>query len=621
VSVTALKNGYRFKTSYPFFLVFIFVFSLIPLSLQAAEIAEEDKAESLSDIAAKVSPADFSKLNYSTPELSVRLIDRYQPDFETSPEQWLNWEKKRLQLLSDLGDWLLITERINQYQGKVPADYKAWFSLLKAKAQLKASQPEKVRTNVRELLWSDIKLSTEQIAQARRLIIRSYLVEKKPHDAQRAMLRYRQDYGESGVQWKILQAKVLLATRRYSEAVNLLNKETDADAIVLKKLTRLKAGLDASQYVYKKAVKQAQSDDTKTDKNTKRQYWILAYIAAGMKKDPAAEIEALEQALLTGLEDADRDLLPINTDLLWQRYQDYAASLGNQLHLLLGDDQSWFQVASDRFEKQALSARSLFAFLGMKAASDNQRKVSLEQFALSIKKNYENGLLLIERLFSDKSLFSSPDSIPDMIRYMLLDFALSRGKIKRAAVLFEFLPEPPDGEKRLAWDMRRARVLVLGGQYEQAAEVLRQLLMKQSFSDELMNRLMQVVFDFQKVDQHELAIGLFTVLLEKNKDLNFQRELKFWMAESYQALKEFDKSAHLYLTSALMIKDKQTDPWSQTARYRAADVLVQAGLIKDARQIYQQLLKVTKNQNRKSVIKQKLQQIWLIEGKQAHVIR
>ena len=621
MSVTALKNGYRFKTSYPFFLVFIFVFSLIPLSLQAAEIAEEDKAESLSDIAAKVSPADFSKLNYSTPELSVRLIDRYQPDFETSPEQWLNWEKKRLQLLSDLGDWLLITERINQYQGKVPADYKAWFSLLKAKAQLKASQPEKVRTNVRELLWSDIKLSTEQIAQARRLIIRSYLVEKKPHDAQRAMLRYRQDYGESGVQWKILQAKVLLATRRYSEAVNLLNKETDADAIVLKKLTRLKAGLDASQYVYKKAVKQAQSDDTKTDKNTKRQYWILAYIAAGMKKDPAAEIEALEQALLTGLEDADRDLLPINTDLLWQRYQDYAASLGNQLHLLLGDDQSWFQVASDRFEKQALSARSLFAFLGMKAASDNQRKVSLEQFALSIKKNYENGLLLIERLFSDKSLFSSPDSIPDMIRYMLLDFALSRGKIKRAAVLFEFLPEPPDGEKRLAWDMRRARVLVLGGQYEQAAEVLRQLLMKQSFSDELMNRLMQVVFDFQKVDQHELAIGLFTVLLEKNKDLNFQRELKFWMAESYQALKEFDKSAHLYLTSALMIKDKQTDPWSQTARYRAADVLVQAGLIKDARQIYQQLLKVTKNQNRKSVIKQKLQQIWLIEGKQAHVIR
>jgi len=618
--VAILKNEYRLNNLYSFFFVFSFLFILISQPLQASETPAEFNAELNSVVTTKVNSPDFSKLNFSTPELSVRLIDQYQPAFETNSEQWMSWEKKRLQLLSDVSDWPIIVTRIDQYLNKLSDVDRPWFSLLKAKAQLKISQSDQVRQDVRQLLWSGLRLSTEQIALARRLIIRSYLVENKSHDAQRAMLRYRQDYGESGVEWKMLQAKVLLATRRYNEAVNLLSKETDASVDVLKKLTRLKAGLDASQYVYKKAIAQAEESTPTINQNTRRQYWILAYIAAGMNKDAKAEIEALEQVLITGVEDADRDLLPVTADLLWQHYQSYASSIGNKLHLLLGDDQAWFQAASDRFEKQALDARSLFAFLGLKAVDENQRKVSYDQFALSIKKSHKNGLLLIERLFLENKRFNTVDNIPVAVRYMLLDFALSRGKIKRAANLFKFLPEPPDGEKRLAWDMRRARVLVLGGQYEQGADVIQQLLKAENLDSETINRLMQVVFDFQKVEQHQLAIGLFSVLLEKNTDENFQRELKFWMAESFQALNQFESSAHLYLTSALMIKEKQSDPWSQTARYRAADVLAQAGLINDARLLYQQLLKVTKNKNRKAVIKQKLQQLWLIEGKQNHVI-
>ena len=618
---THLKNGYRLSNLYPFFFGFIFLSFLFSQSVQASEVSAAVNNELTPEATTKAGSPDFSILSFSTPELSVRLIDQYQPAFETNSVQWMNWEKKRLQLLSDISDWSAVVSRIDEYQKKLSDTDRAWFSLLKAKAQLKISQSDKVRQDVRQLLWSGIKLSTEQIALARRLIIRSYLVENKPHDAQRAMLRYRQDYGESGVEWKILQVKVLLATHRYNDAVSLLSKETDDSVVVLKELTRLKAGLDASRHVYNKAIEQATESTSAINQNTRRQYWILAYISAGINKDERAETEALEQVLMTGVADADKDLLPVSADLLWQHYLSYASVIGNKLQLLLGDDQAWFQAASDRFEQQALDARSLFAFLGLKAADVNQRKVSYEQLALSIKKSHKNGLLLIERLFLESSRFNAVDNIPVAIRYLLLDFALSRGKIKRAANLFRFLPEPPDGEKRLAWDMRRARVLVLGGQYEQGAEVIRQLLTAEKLDVETINRLMQVIFDFQKVEQHQLAIGLFALLLKKNAEENFQRELKFWMAESYQALNQFESSAHLYLTSALMIKDKQSDPWSQTARYRAADVLVQAGLINDARLLYQQLLKVTKNQNRKAVIKQKLQQLWLIEGKQTHVIQ
>lgn len=617
--VRLLKNGCRLFNRYPFFLCLLYSPALYAVDLSPVKNLTEVSVEDIQQ------PADFSVLDFATPELSVRLMDQFQPAMDVNPKAWFDWEQKRLQLLSSLQQWPVIIDRINQYQSSLAADFLPWFILNKASAQLKISETVQVRDELRQLVWSEHDLSTEQIAQARRLIIRSYLAEEKSHDAQRAMLRYRQDYGDSDVQWKRLQARVLLATGRYQQAVDLLANETDKSLMAIKALTRLHAGLDAATSVYQSTLKILQKKDkkqkdSKLSDSLRRQYWALAYIAAEKMKNKSAQVSALEQLLLTGKINADEDLMPVSQQLLWQTYQQYASEIGNKNHLLIGDDQAWFQRASNMLEKQPLAARALMAYLALRAAEKNQRLLSMEQLAFSLKQKIPQGMKLVELLFLNNETFSSLDQIAESVRYLLLDFALSRGKIKQAAKLFGYLPEPPEGQQRLAWSLRRSRVLVLGGQYPQAAEVIKRVIENETLDEENTNRLMQVVFDFQKVEQHQLALDLFATLLKKIPSAEIQREFRFWMAESYQALKQYENAAHFYLTSALMIAEKQNDPWSQTARYRAADVLMSAGLIADARSLYRQLLKTTTDPNRKAVIKQKMQQLWLLEGKQADVV-
>ncbi len=613
------KNGRWFFNRRPFFLPkksYVLILSLHVLFLILSFPSRADDVETAHQISPVVKVDVFLKLKFATPELSIRLIDEFQPKEDIESELWFTWEKKRLQLMADLSHWSDIVAQISSYNDTVFLKHEAWFSLLKARALLKISKPLSVRENLRKLLWSELELTPEQIATARRLIIRSYLAEDKANDAQRAMLRYQQDYGVAGKQWRLLQARVLLATKRYPQAMRLLVNETADELQAFKTLTRLRAGDVSATYVYALAVEKASSNNSDIKNNTRRQYWILAFIAAGVSANKSAEITALEKVLVTGVNDAENDLINISSDLLWEKYMQYAGDLGNSLHLLIGDDDAWFDKASDRFEKDPVAARSLFAMLGLKAATQNKRQVSLEQLFLLMKK-LEKQSLLIDRVFLGSKYFQTNRQVPVLVRYQMLDNALARGNIKSAADLFKYLPEPPEGKKRLAWDMRRARVLVFGGQYQQAKLALEKILATQTLNDDWFNRLMQVVFDLQKVDQHAIAIELFALLQEKTPEIELHRELKFWMAESYHSLKKYDRSAHLYLVSAKMILEKQSDPWAQTALYRAAESMMSAGLISDARVLYQHLLKITESKSRKANIRQKLQQLWLLEGKQS----
>ena len=54
------------------------------------------------------------------------------------------------------------------------------------------------------------------------------------------------------------------------------------------------------------------------------------------------------------------------------------------------------------------------------------------------------------------------------------------------------------------------------------------------------------------------------------------------------------------------------DQWAQTARYRAAKALVEAGLVQDARNIYGSLLRSTRDAGRKAVLENELQRLHLL---------
>ena len=104
----SLKNGYWFHYLYPFFLCLLFSIQLSANPLPTEQLSVATPTEQNTD--------SFLSIQYATPELSVRLIDQYQPALEEHIESWYRWEKKRLLLLLELGRWAQITERIESYQ-------------------------------------------------------------------------------------------------------------------------------------------------------------------------------------------------------------------------------------------------------------------------------------------------------------------------------------------------------------------------------------------------------------------------------------------------------------------------------------------------------------------------
>jgi hypothetical protein len=72
----------------------------------------------------------------------------------------------------------------------------------------------------------------------------------------------------------------------------------------------------------------------------------------------------------------------------------------------------------------------------------------------------------------------------------------------------------------------------------------------------------------------------------------------------------------LYLQSAMLPAPDSMDPWAQTARFNAAGSLQESGLVDDARRIYEELLSVTEDATRRSVLNHKVQQLWLYQGSQ-----
>ena len=202
--------------------------------------------------------------------------------------------------------------------------------------------------------------------------------------------------------------------------------------------------------------------------------------------------------------------------------------------------------------------------------------------------------------------------IPPVIRYQLVDLALKNADIVEATRQMSGLNEYPEGSDRFKWQLRRARVLILGGRYDEGNEVLQTLISEYTEpSAENTDLILQVLFDLQTVNSHEQAIVHFNRLLQLPIEPKQHREILFWIADSFKALKKYDRAALLYLQSAMLPGPLAMDLWAQTARFSAAESLQKAGLVDDARRIYNELLKVTTDPARRSFLNHNIQQLWL----------
>ncbi|VAW94240.1 hypothetical protein MNBD_GAMMA22-2190 [hydrothermal vent metagenome] len=246
----------------------------------------------------------------------------------------------------------------------------------------------------------------------------------------------------------------------------------------------------------------------------------------------------------------------------------------------------------------------------LKGGSEKAKMLAAKGFSRLLSST-DNGQKLIYRLFLKSLQYQKYNTIPEIIRHDLVDQAIAKSDIDLASKLMATIIIPPTGTANsYMWHLRRARILILEGNAQQGSDVLLELIQNNKFKhNDKIDNLLQVIFDLQSVKEYELAYKLLEKSLSLNSQQQYKREIMYWMADSRKAQYRFDEAAQLYLKSAMIPSSTTMDDWAQSARYQAANSLVNSGLTSDARGLYQQLLSVAKKSSRRAVILRDIQKL------------
>ncbi|HEB58397.1 MAG TPA: hypothetical protein ENJ01_04175 [Gammaproteobacteria bacterium] len=546
------------------------------------------------------------------PALALHVLDTRQPSVSEASEAWMAWERERVRILAAQGDWVALARRMAAVPASLPASFRRWARTREAEALVEQHQGRQARHLLRELIWGGVPDdNAETLPEWRRLIIRSYVNEGQMDDARTAVQRFRQDYGEGELDDILLRARIELLSGRADVAATLLAARSNEPEVgVLQLLAQLRGNLRPPRKVMQAALRHLRGEWVNVGLAT--QLWAIVAESAQRIGDRATAARALENVIIhEGREPLMPGLARFEPDTLWNAYLDYATWVGNRSHFLIGEDSQWLAAAKKAHGKTPVRARSLYALVILRGVREESRLAAAAGFLATLEKQPGRARLLGE-LFGHSRHFQDLAAIPLPVRHALVDVELAASRIERASALMATIAEPPAGADRFPWQLRRARILVLGNQAPAGAAALAALLKEEKdLSPDKVDHLMQVIFDLQAVGEHEHAITLFETVYARVDDEKLRRELLYWMADSRKAQKAYAEAARLYLRSAMLPDPKAGDPWAQTARYQAATALARAGLKNDARDLFEHLLRTTKDPARRAVLNRELQHLWL----------
>jgi hypothetical protein len=593
----ALPNGLHQHGGARFVFVITLYLLLLPLSAYPVELAEITR---------------LAKGGAS--QLALSLLSQNQPPFQEDERQWLRWERVRLRIMAEHGLWPELVAHIAVYPPALPAEFRYWSAHHHATALINSGEYAVARQLLRGLIWTPDDgevIAGERLRQLRHLILQSYLEEGRIHDAFAAMLRFQQDYDEQDSEAQLLRAKVLLAAGRPGESLALLRTMTSAGVVdALLALAALRSGAGAAELLNR-----ARAAMTGEAEAPLRWLWLgVMAEAAQQLQDHASLIIALERMLpleqTVQIAGSDRRLFAFTAGDLWQGYLAYADRVGNQEQLLRGDDTAWLAAAAQTAVLYPVRKRSLYAMLAQRSEDAAVRALAHNSLLGLIDEMGEEGVVLLRRLYLDDGRHEMP--LPPGVAYRLVDEAIKEADLALASRLLQQLPQPPGGTELFAWQMRRAKVFLLAGDFTEADSLLSSLMPAAGALDDAQrDQLIQLLFELQAMHEHERAFRLFSAMYENVAAIALRRELLFWMADSRKAQSRHAEAARLYLQSATLSDNNSMDPWAQTARYQAGKSLAAAGMRQDASYIYQQLLRVTENQERRAVLRHELQQLRL----------
>ena len=585
---------------YPFFVLSLFIF------YPTSSFAEDIISSHIQEIRTIAENGAVS--------LALQSIDEQQHelDVKNNLTTWLEWERERLSIYQLGQRWQVLQQRVADYEEGLPEIFYLWAKQQQVDALLTLKKGLQARQILQNLIWSEKEVDEKWLPLWQKRIIKSYLVDNEIADALLAAQRYYQDYRSTGIDDRLLRARILLINKREEEVVELLMQDTKhPEGGMLYLLAQLRSGERPPRKVYQSALRQMRGEWA--DEKLKYMLWAVAAESAKRSGDRPSTANALE-FVLAGHKNIElpEGLFSFSSDTLWDMYIEYALYIGNKAQFLIGNDQQWLNAAVKVQKKAPVKARSLYAMVMLKGQNEDTRLRAAKGF-LNLMHKRKRGAQLVMKLFLKSDYFKTIDLIPTPIRYDIVKIALSRSNVELASNLMTTIKSAPDGVDSYQWQLRRARIFVLGGKPKKGSEALTRLLEEnKTLTQKKLESFLQVVFDLQTSKEHELSFQLFSAVLPKIEEVKLQRELYYWMADSKKAQQDYVSAARLYLRSALHTGNNGLDPWGKTARYQVAEMLAKADLLQDAHAMYQQLLKITKEPARRAVLKHELQKLWLL---------
>lgn len=547
------------------------------------------------------------------PGLALQRLDARQPRAADDPDRWVEWERARIAILAEARAWDRAVERLRDLPPAAPEPFRRWALEHRAAFRLELGEADAARALLRDLIWTaGPGASSSELQRWRQLVIRSYLVGDRIEDAVTALRRFDQDYADPPAEWAVLRTRVLLRSGRAREAVGRLPADPADELQALALLARVRAGTDEAEAIHSRVTALAREADRPAVQRAR--FWFVAAEAAATLSDPGLRALALERAaaLADRLPPTDT-LFAVAGDALWAAWLEYGLQAGNRDELLVGDDSAWFEAAEAALPQHPVRARSLLAVVAQRGGPGNRARAHAR--LLELLREGEPGMAAARHAYLRARRYEDVESIPRNVRYQLVDDALRRNDVSQATRLLATLAQPPEDVDEFSWQLLRARVLILGGRIEEGvAELHRVLDENAELSGQPLDRFLQVVFDLQGAEEHEVALKLLRRIGLRDLPVKRRRELLYWQAESHKARERYREAAQLYLESATLTDPRGGDPWGQTALYQAAGALTEIGLIGDARRIYRRLLRATEDQARRSTLRNRLQQLRLRES-------
>lgn len=547
------------------------------------------------------------------PQLALDGLRQDGPELALDPSAWVNWQTAELELLSEQQWWQQLLDQIDGYSDTVPAGFIANIQKMRIAALIELNRFNEARHQLIRQIWeaNSEELAAEELKLWRGLIVKSYIAEGMSDDAYISMQHFRHDYGIEDESATELLIHTLLVSNFPAVAEGVIDKLPDSDEkMLLKQLARLRQGkgVRSIQFSAKERLHQKGLSAYKH-----LMLWAMVAEAAEQRSDIASRVIALEALLRRDRNKKVEALFDLDAQQLWKAYDAYAQSVANREQLLLGDDSTWIESAQKAGKMHPIHQRSIYAYLTRHAISKAGRIVAQDLMVAAIKK-LDNGEALITSLYSSNGgdIQAEQFELGQQVLSVLLDNALKARDLERASVLISRMDTPEVGNGHFVWLLRKAKILMLANNSVQAIEVMERLVKElPGTSEKNRDRLIQLIFDLQTAHQDVAAIRLLQVIDSQSNDAKLHRELLYWIADSNMSLEQYRLAAQGYLQSAIVPGINTMDPWAQTARYQAAKALLKAELKGDAKAIYEQLLKHTKNSSRRALLKQELEQIHL----------